>query len=74
MCQFDMARWVNGDLAVRTVVAPAPERQLRRLSPELVKVHEWLVSRQMVQAQSRSLSSAVSASEAVEQAGMGVSL
>ena len=44
LCQFDMAHWSSGDwLAVRTSVAPLPERQLSRLSPAVVQVHRALV-------------------------------
>ena len=43
LCQFGMAQWSGGELAVRTVVAPVPEHQLRRLSPELIGVHQWMV-------------------------------
>ena len=49
LCQFELAHWVGGDLAVRTVVAPLPERQLARLSPELVGLHHWMVRRQQGQ-------------------------
>ena len=34
---------------MRTVVAPLPERQLARLSPELVGLHHWMVRRQQGQ-------------------------
>jgi hypothetical protein len=72
LCQFGLAQWVDGDLAVRTMVAPVPERHLRRLSPELVRVHQWMVGRQMVQAQTRSFSP-VPVSPGVEQS-TGMSL
>lgn len=49
LCQFDMARWAGGELVVRAVVAPVPEHQLRRLSPELVAVHQWMVRRHATQ-------------------------
>jgi len=39
LCQFGMGRWSGANLAVRTAVAPVPERHLRRLSPELVGLH-----------------------------------
>ncbi len=64
LCQFDLAHWVSGDLAVRTVVAPLPERQLARLSPELVRLHNWMVQRQVLQERSRSVSSSAASSEA----------
>jgi hypothetical protein len=60
LCQFDMAQWEQGQLAVRTAVAPLPERQLRRLSPELVKLHHWMVRRQLKADQARPLSPAIS--------------
>jgi hypothetical protein len=45
LCQFDMARWSGGELWVRTSVAPVPERQLGRLSPEIVRLHRSMVAR-----------------------------
>jgi len=39
LCGFGMARWSSAGLDVRTAVAPVPEHQLRRLSPELVGLH-----------------------------------
>ena len=43
LCQFNMARWSGTELAVRTAVAPLPEHQLRRLSPELVGLHHCML-------------------------------
>lgn len=43
LCQFEMARWSSAELHVRTAVAPVPERHLRRLSPELVKLHHCML-------------------------------
>lgn len=60
LCQFDMARWVNGDLAVRTVVPPVSEQNLRRLSPDLVAVHNRMVRSLVVQERTRSLPPEVS--------------
>jgi len=40
---FGMARWSGAELAVRTAVAPLPERHLRRLSPELVDLHHGML-------------------------------
>jgi hypothetical protein len=57
LCQFDMAQWVDGQLAVRTAVPPLAERHLRRLSPELVKVHHWMVRRAQANRTSSVLSS-----------------
>jgi len=45
LCQFGMARWSGAELAVRTAVAPLPERHLRRLSPELVDLHHCMLRR-----------------------------
>jgi hypothetical protein len=61
LCQFDMACWVDGQLAVRTAVAPLSERHLRRLSPDLVRVHQWMVHQQLVSERSRSSSPGLSA-------------
>jgi hypothetical protein len=75
LCQFDMARWVNGDLAVRTVVPPASERTLRRLSPDLVAVHDRMVRGLVAQERTRSLSSSAASSAAPEpEHSLGVSL
>jgi hypothetical protein len=76
LCQFDMAKWAGGTLAVRAVVAPVPERQLRRLSSELVAVHEWMVRRQATQERTAAATAAATAvSPAVEgSAGMGMGL
>lgn len=71
LCQFDMAQWFTGQLAVRTAVAPLPERHLRRLSPELVRVHQWMVHRQADKERTRAVSAAVSPS--VDQS-MGVEM
>jgi hypothetical protein len=47
LCRFDMARWRGAStLLVRAVVAPIPDRHLRRLSPSLVQLHHTLVRRQ----------------------------
>ena len=44
LCQFEMASWSGGDwLAVRTSVAPLPDRQIARLSPAVAHVHKTLV-------------------------------
>jgi hypothetical protein len=43
LCGFDMARWSSASLQVRTAVPPVPERHLRRLSPELVRLHHCLL-------------------------------
>ncbi len=43
LCQFDLTAWAGDELAVRTVVAPVSERQLRRLSPEIAQVHHWSI-------------------------------
>ena len=43
LCDFGMARWLVAELDVRTAVAPAPEHQLRRLSPELIALHHCMV-------------------------------
>jgi len=64
LCQFDMAQWFGGQLAVRTAVAPLPERHLRRLSPELVRVHQWMVHRQLNQERMRAFSPGMSAAAA----------
>ena len=55
LCQFDMARWSGGELWVRTSVAPVPERQLGRRSPEIVRLHRSMVARSpsWVQARAR---------------------
>ena len=46
LCQFDMAQWDGTEwLAVRTSVAPIPERQVARLTPAVAHVHHLLVSR-----------------------------
>jgi hypothetical protein len=44
---FGMAQWNGAELSVRTVVAPVPERQLSRLSPQIVAVHRFMVNRQL---------------------------
>lgn len=44
LCSFKMARWSDAGLAVRTAVAPVPEHQLRRLSPELVGLHRYMLN------------------------------
>ncbi len=46
LCQFHLARWASGDLAVGTVVARC---QLARLWPEPVRLHHWMVQRQVPQ-------------------------
>ena len=75
LCQFDMAQWVGGELSVRTVVAPVPERHLRRLSPDLVRVHEVMVRRQVQQYRSRMTVSPPSVSAEVSVSrGLGVEL
>lgn len=43
LCDYRMARWSWDGLAVRTAVAPVPEHQLRRLSPELVGLHHHML-------------------------------
>ncbi len=43
LSKFDMVSWNSGDLAVRTHVAPVPERQLVRLSPALQRLHQSMV-------------------------------
>lgn len=58
LCQFDMARWADGRMAVRTVVPPLAERHLQRLSPELVKVHQAMLHRQVAEVRSRPFISA----------------
>ena len=46
LCHFEMAAWAHDVLMVRTAVAPLPERQLTRLSPELAQVHHLMVRHQ----------------------------
>ncbi len=43
LCQFGMARWSGAELELRTAVAPVPDHQLRRLSPELVGLHHSML-------------------------------
>jgi hypothetical protein len=75
LCQFDMAQWVDGDLVARTKVAPLAERQLQRLSPEMVEVHRRMVNRRLMEGRTRSLSPSVTAAPAAERsAGLGVGL
>jgi hypothetical protein len=75
LCQFGMARWVDGELVTRTKVAPLAERQLQRLSPQMVEVHRRLVRRHVMEQQARSFSSSVSPAPAVESSmGLGLSL
>jgi hypothetical protein len=75
LCQFGMARWADGELAVRTKVAPLAERQLQRLSPQMVDAHRRLVRRQVMEEQARAHSSSAIAAPAAEpSAGLGVPL
>ncbi len=43
LCQFDLACWQHNQLAVRTAVAPLPDRHLRRLSPPVLALHQTLL-------------------------------
>jgi len=43
LCQFGMGEWRDGELQVRTAVAPVTERQLARLSPLVVLAHRSMV-------------------------------
>jgi hypothetical protein len=62
-------------LVTRTKVAPLAERQLQRLSPQMVEVHRRLVRRHVMEQQARSFSSSVSPAPAVESSmGLGLSL
>ena len=75
LCQFGMARWVNGELAARVKVAPLDDRHLQRLSPQLVELHRRMVRRHLMQERSRVLSSSVTAAPVVERsAGLEVPL
>jgi len=44
LCQFGMSAWQGRDLMVRTAVAPVTERQLSRLSPQVVLAHRSMVT------------------------------
>lgn len=71
LCQFGMARWAGQELAVRSVVAPVPEHQLRRLSPELVGVHHRMVRRLGAE---RGVSGPAATAEPAISSGLGVGL
>ena len=73
LCQFDMARWSGGELWARTSVAAVPERQLGRLSPEIVRLHRSMVTRRPSWLQARAPQAAGPAI-AAEPAGPGVAL
>jgi hypothetical protein len=74
LCRFGMARWVDGELAVRTRVAPLAERQLQRLSPQMVDVHRRLVRRQVLEERARACSSVSAAPTVGPAAGPEVPL
>jgi hypothetical protein len=73
LCQFGMARWSGGEPWARTSVAPVPERQLGRLSPEIVRLHRSMVARTPRGLQARAPQAAGPAM-AAEPAGPGVAL
>jgi hypothetical protein len=72
--QFDMMRWNGAELSVRTVVAPVPERQLSRLSPEIVALHRWMVSRHLDRHRSRTVEpfSVTAEPESARSIGLGL--
>ncbi len=47
LCHFEMTAWAYDVLMVRTAVAPLPEAQVTRLSPELLQLHDQMVRRQV---------------------------
>ena len=68
LCHFDMTAWAGDELVVRTAVAPVPEHQLTRLSPELAQVHHLMVRRQVCR-QAASYADAPTPAVAIEPVG-----
>jgi hypothetical protein len=74
LCWFDLAHWSNDELAVRTVVAPLPAHQLRRLSPPILAVHRTLLSQVGINGRTHQSPAVASSVEAAEPIGPGVDL
>lgn len=66
LCRFDMACWVEGGLAVRTMVPPVCERDLHRLSPDLVRFHQRMLHGLVAQERARAACSSVPAAPGPE--------